>query len=602
MKVVSITKEALAPFFVIVALSFCLLLTSSHNNFCFWWLGLCLLVALASQHDQQRLFKLSWVGAALAGFCLLLLINALYLNPIYHASGIFLPVTLLLTFLASSRSADWLVQSGFKIFCAIIVLIAVWALVQWLTGWGFLYEKSARSVALFVTPNTLATVLNLGLLPILGFYLLGCGGRGAYTLTLLLFAALLATQSRGGYLGLLAGILFFISFVGQALVIAQWKRYRTVTCGFLTVFLFFKFYAWLGLADWSTDNVIAMFSDGDSSSRWEIYQVAWAGLAKNLWLGIGYFNFGYYFEVHKVPPFLDGSTFFVHNDYLQFALETGLLGLFLFLLLIVAIYGQLIIFRRQVMGERRLPLILSASAITSMLAHALVDFPFYIPVLPAIFGVYLGIINRQFIDMGARHWQFPTMPEKYLLALRPCFISNILAIGLMVWLGLPAFAAASAGYGLDRLQHHDAQRGLYWFGVARTLQPHVANYYWREGLIWQGQGVAQAKPEWLEKSVAAFNKGIEVNPFEVENLLAKIALYREHGTLFRMPASHQDIMTWINYARSLQPHSYVVQMEYVRCLDFIGERAKAIEQAKVLVHKRPQSKIAQKLLESVSHD
>jgi hypothetical protein len=40
----------------------------------------------------------------------------------------------------------------------------------------------------------------------------------------------------------------------------------------------------------------------------------------------------------------------------------------------------------------------------------------------------------------------------------------------------------------------------------------------------------------------------------------------------------------------------------VRCLDFIGERGQAIEQAKLLANKRPQSKSAQKLLESVKHD
>ena len=46
------------------------------------------------------------------------------------------------------------------------------------------------------------------------------------------------------------------------------------------------------------------------------------------------------------------------------------------------------------MAGQRLPLILSATAITSMLAHALVDYPFYIPVLVVVFGAYLGIINR----------------------------------------------------------------------------------------------------------------------------------------------------------------------------------------------------------------
>jgi hypothetical protein len=420
--------------------------------------------------------------------------------------------------------------------------------------------------------------------------------------TLLLFAALLAAQSRGGYIGLLAGFLCLLALVGKESVVIQRRRYREVAVGFLAVLGFFKLYAGLGLASWSADRVVATLTHGDSSYRWEIYQIAWQGLAEHLWLGIGYFNFGYYFQVHKVLPFLDGSTLFVHNDYLQFALETGLVGLVLFLLLIGAIYGQLFQFRQQAMAEQRLPLILSATAITSMLAHALVDYPFYIPVLVAVFGAYLGIINRCIIDMGGAHWQLPVMSKQPVLGLRPGFIGNALVIGLMAWLGLPAFAAVSADYGLERLQQGDAQGGLYWHSVARVLQPREANYYWRESVIWRDQGIARQKPELLEKSIAVFNKGIEVNAFEVNNLLEKIALYRQYGAMLKQPASHQDIMTWINRAKSLQPHSDGVQIEYVRCLDFIGERGQAIEQAKLLANKRPQSKSAQKLLESVKHD
>jgi O-antigen ligase len=600
LKVVSVTKRALAPFFIGTAL-LSLLLASRSMEPIFWWLGICSLTALVWL-QQERPFMLSWISAALAGFCGLLFINTLYISPVYHAEGIYFPATLLIAFVVASCCPAWLAQSGFKIFCVFIALIAVWALLQWLTGWGFLDEKSPRSEGLFATPNTLATALNLGLTPVLAYYLLGYGGRSAYGVTLLLFAALLATQSRGGYLGLLAGFLFLLALIRKESVVAQWRRYRAVAVGFLAVFGFFKLYAGLGLASWSMDNVVATLTHGDASNRWEIYQGVWAGLVEHLWLGIGYFNFGYYFQVHKVPLFIDGHTLFVHNDYLQFALETGLLGLALFLSLIGAVYGQLFKFRRQVMAGQRLPLILSATAITSILAHALVDYPFYIPVLVAVFGAYLGIINRCIIDMGGAHWQLPVMSKQLILGLRPGFIGNALVIGLMAWLGLPALAAVSADYGLERLQQGDAQNGLYWHSVARVLQPREANYYWREGIIWRDQGITRQKPDLLEKSIAIFNKGIEVNAFEVNNLLEKIALHRQYGAMLKQPASHQDIMTWINLAKNLQPHSDGVQMEYVRCLDFVGEHGQAVEQARLLVNKRPQSKSAQKLLESVSHD
>lgn len=600
MKFVSISKRAFAPFFVIAAL-LCLLQTSRSIDFIFWWLGLCLLAALV-WFQQERPLSLSWINSALIGFCLLLFTNALYLNPAYYAGGIYFPSTLLIAFIVASCRPVWLTQTGFKVFCATVALIALWALVQWLTGWGFLGGKSARAVALFSSTNTLATTLNLGLMPVLGFYLLGRGGRGVYALTLLLFAGLLTTQSRGGYLGLLSGSLFFITFVGQTSVVAQWRRYRAVAIGFLAVLAFFKFYAWLGLASWSMDPVFATLRHGDTSNRWEIYQVAWHGLAEQLWLGIGYYNFGYYFEAHKVPPFLDRRIIFVHNDYLEFALETGLLGLGLFLSLIVAVYGQLFKFRQQAIVGQRLPLILSAAAVTSMLAHALVDYPFYIPVLMAVFGAYLGIINQQLIDMGATHWQLPKISAQHFLGLRSSFIGNALAIGLVAWLGLPALALGAANYGSYRLLIGDAEHALFWSSVARTLQPRNASYYWKEGIIWRDQGVAQNRPELLDKSNAVFSQGFEVNPLEVNNLLEKIALHRQYGDMLKQPASHRDIMDWISYVKSRQPNSDEAQIEYVQCLDFVGEHAKAIEQAKILMDKRSQSKPVQELLESVSHE
>jgi len=579
----------------------CFSLTARTIGFFFWWLGLCLLIVLF-RSQQNRLFVLSWISVALVAFCFLVLTNALYLNPAYHAQGIYFPATLLIAFFLANCRPIWMKQTGFKLFCLYISLIAIWALVQWLSGWGFLGDKRDRAEAFFVVPNTLATVINLGLTPVLVYYLLGYGRRGVYWLTLLLFAALLSSQSRGGYLGLLVSLLFFVSFIGRDAVMVQWRRYRAVAIGFLAVLGFFKLYVWLGLANWSLDNVLATLNHGDSSYRWEIYQIAWAGLAEHLWLGIGYYNFGYYFEVHKSPLFLNQPIMLVHNDYLEFALETGLLGLSLFLLLIIAVYGQLFKFRRQAMAEQRLPLILSAVAITSMLTHALVDFPFYIPLLQAVFGAYLGIINQCVVGMGATCWQLPKMSMQILLGLRARYIGSLLVIGLFTWLGLPPLARFSADFGSHQLKQGGVQQGLYWHGVARALQPRDTAYYWREGIIWRDQGVAQSRPELLEKSDAVFSRGLEVNAFEINSLLERITLHRQYRNLLKQPASHQEIITWINYAKSQQPNTESVQMEYVRCLVFVGERAKAIEQAKLLVHRWPQSKPAQKLLESVLHD
>ena len=596
----SIFKRALAPFFVISA-ELCLLIASRRTEPNIWWLGLCCLVILLLL-PQERALAWTWLSCLLVGFCALLFVNALYFNAAFHAQGFYYPLTLLIAFVVVSRNPVWWLSTGFKLFCSMMVVLAVWALLQWLTGWGFIGGKNIRAMALFATPNILAALLNLGLVPVLAYYLLGLGDRKVYALTLLLFAALLATQSRGGYLGLLVSLLFLVVFVGQSSILTQWRRYRVIAFGFMAVLLFFKVYALLGLASWSLDPVLATLSHGDSSSRWEIYQVAGQGLLEHLWLGIGYYNFGYYFEGHKVAPFLDRSITFVHNDYLQFAIELGLVGLGLFLLLLFRVYGQLLRFRHRAVAEQRVALILAATAMTSMLAHALVDYPFYIPIMLATFGAYLAIINQQLIDMGAAYKVLPKITQQTVLGLRPAFISKGLLLAFMLWLGLPAFSQMASLYGLNQLQRANTQSGLAWYGVARMLQPRSPVYYWNEGQVWQNLGVAQKKSDLLEKSIALFNKGIEVNGYEVNNLLAKIALYRQYGYLLKQPATPLDMMAWINLAKLLQPFSLTVQMEEVRCLAFVGEHQKAREQAQLLLTKRPLSKTVQNLLASVSHD
>ena len=594
-------KAVIAPLFFIGAL-LCLLLTSRHTDFTFWWLGLCSLAALGWLKKEHAL-TLTWLSAALLGFCLLLFTHALFFSPAYHANSIYFPATLLTAFVVGSNCPAWLTKTGFKLFSAFIALNAFLALAQWLAGWGFMGKFSLRSLALFSTSNLLATALNLSLVPALGLYLLGSGERKLYGLALLLFAALLTTQSRGGYLSLLTGVLLLFSFAGRQSFLTQWRHYRSVAFGFLAVLGFFKLYTWLGLSNWNMNAVFATLSPGDSSTdRWKIYRLVWHALPEHLWLGSGHYNFGYYFEAIKFPPDIDRHLTFVHNDYLQFAFEIGLLGLGAFLLLIFAFYGQLFKFRQQAISEQRLSLILSAAALTSMLTHAFVDYPFYIPLFQAVFGIYLGVINRQFIAMGATHWQRPKASKQLFLGLRPNFIGNIALIAFAAWLALPAIADLSVAYGLRRLQQGNTQSALFWHGVARTIQPREPSYYRKEGIIWRELGIIQKKPEQLEKSLALFSQGAAVNPLEVNNLLEKITLHRQHGDMLQHPASHQEIMAWINQAKSLQPYSELIQIEYVHCLNFIGDHQQAIKQAKIFADERPQSKALQKLWESLVHD
>jgi hypothetical protein len=370
-----------------------------------------------------------------------------------------------------------------------------------------------------------------------------------------------------------------------------------VLAGFAGVIVFFKVYAWLGVSNWSLGNVAATLSNGDSSHRWELYGMAWPLLQQHFLDGIGYFNFGYYWQMHKVPPFLEGDTFFVHNDYLQLALETGVLGIGILGGTIWLTLRQLLVFRGPVLARQRLEVILPAVAIVSMLSHALVDFPFYIPALIAIFAVYVGFLDQQFLHLGSRSIAFPHMPP--MRGLRAGFLKELALVMTVIWLGLPAFAETAAHVGLWQLRHGDARLGLWWNQLASNLQPREADYYWRSGIVLRNLCTALHSRDQCTQADAQFAKGVQANPFEVNNLVERVKLHREYQALLENPATPQQQLAWMMQARQLQPYSDTVQAELVRTLASAGKRDAAIVEAEALVRKRPKSRTARMLLEEL---
>lgn len=561
-----------------------------------WWLGLGLPVVAAAWRFRGRFATGTW-GLAWSAFGLFLLCHALWLSPAYQAEGVYLAATFLVPFLYAATGHEWLVRQGFRWLCIMVGLLASWAVLQWLTGWGYLdHAAHVRAQASFATPNTLATVINLALAPLLAYYLLGRGDGRVYGLLLLLFAGLLATQSRGGYLALLVATTCLVGYVGKPSIVSHVRRWGAVLLGFAGVMAAFRLYAWFGPSSWSLDNVEATLLHGEHSGRLQLYALAWPLFIAHFWKGLGYFHFGQVFEMHKVEPYLDATTRFVHDDYLQLALETGVVGIGLFLALIAALYWKLWRHRARVLRERRLAVVLPAMAVTSMLSHALVDFPFYVPLPVALFAAYVGILDQQWIALGGRAWRLPHGP---FMGMRAGFLQAIALLLGLGWLALPALAEASAAYGLHRLMQADARAGLYWHQVARSLQPRDAGYHWREGVILRDLGMVQKDGRLLALADRSFAQGLAVNPYAVDNLLARLALHRDQRDLLPSPASQAELLAWARQAEKLQPHSDAVTVELVRVLAFTGQRQEAVARARALLEKRPESKVAAALLKEV---
>jgi hypothetical protein len=230
-----------------------------------------------------------------------------------------------------------------------------------------------------------------------------------------------------------------------------------------------------------------------------------------------------------------------------------------------------------------------------MMTQALVDFPFYVPVLLTLFGACLGVIEWHAVNMGARIFVIPGLDGRWPKGLRPDFIRSVSMLALGMLLGLPVFAQWASEYGLARLQTGDRAAGLYWNGLARMMVPGDSTYYWREAVMWREVGLLKRDAALLAKSDAMFAQGYAVNTFDLNLLLDRIALHRQHAHLLPQAASPQTLLLWCRQAQRLQPYSEAVELEYVRCLLFAGQRERALEQVQAMMKSRPGSVIAHRL-------
>ena len=200
--------------------------------------------------------------------------------------------------------------------------------------------------------------------------------------SLILALALLVSNSRMGVgvagIGFLALSLFFRR--GPSSHLQRIGRWNIVV---LAAVVFFGL--WFGLAP-----LLARFlALPENVHRYEIWG-AMLDLPWKAWLlGIGPGNFT---DVYKLvqPAHHGPETVFAHNDYLEFILEIGLIGV---VVLTAAVSTAL----RHLWPERLGPLQLgAAAAVVVMLVHSLADFSMQIPGAAVMFWVAMGLLlNRE---------------------------------------------------------------------------------------------------------------------------------------------------------------------------------------------------------------
>ncbi len=300
------------------------------------------------------------------------------------------------------------------------VVLALWTCIE-----SFFSERPVWPMA---DPNNLASLLNLALLPALAMAIARRECRYAI-LAAILFAGVVATQSRGGFLCFLAA--------GIPLCIALRSDIRAnrgcclkLAAAGAVIFALMQLHAHAPLAK----RLAALGGpEPNVNARFAIWKATAHMIASHPWRGTGFGTFYLYYPAFRLPAD-DSMGSWAHNDPLQLWAETGPLApLLLYGLMIATAWQSLKAMRTALPVERAVTAGISCGLLAVAL-HMHMEFDFYIMPTLMVCGVWLAafhkLTNGRTIAITVTGWQ-PT----FLMT------ATIVAAGLVALCG----ASSAAG-------------------------------------------------------------------------------------------------------------------------------------------------------------
>lgn len=329
--------------------------------------------------------------------------NTISLYPYVTKEKLLLYISYAVFFLVT---ADYIRRSRqikrfFWIIFAVAIIESLIGILQYI-----LSGTAIRASGTYVNPNHFAGLLLVVIPLFLGYLLYAGTARGDVSSRrenkttarfsaqlILLFAAslmaisLILSQSRGAIFSLAASILFFYTAFSLN---KKSKSVKWLLGLFFVIILLYSL--WIGL-----DPVIEKFAETreELPKRTYIWKDS-AHLIKDFPIfGAGLGNFSLAYTMYKNEAYWARLFNHAHNDYIELAAETGLLGLILVLWAITVFYKSAIAVLKDSVPHKdplRFYLLLGClSGMFGMLIHAITEFNFQIPANTYYFTFLLGL-------------------------------------------------------------------------------------------------------------------------------------------------------------------------------------------------------------------
>lgn len=400
-----------------------------------------------------------------------------------------LPLTFFALVLAPAPKA-WTRRALAGLLAAAAVL-AAWALVQYF-ALPAVYGYRAHHPLL--NANNLAGLLSLALFPAVARFLLveGQGDRARFLLlTLLLFAGVVSTQSRGALIGL-AVALAVLAVFGRGLPGVNLRRLVVLGASGLAVFLVMDWWAGAGLSR-RVETLGAIGSQSSFLNRLAVWEGTWHIIRDQPWLGTGLGTFFLYYPAYRLPTDTSTGGFYAHMDPLQFWAELGILGPVLFYAVLIAILVQTVRAVRHLGSDdpARLAILGPFAGLLAVAVHTHITFHLYI--LPILMGA--GILLAAWQLACERALERPRARVALPQGAHPRVWRWLLAgVAVLVVLNLGSAGVADRMIkrGRAAVDAGEIGRALVHFHAARALAP-ASDTAWALGA--EIRGAAMSNPE-----------------------------------------------------------------------------------------------------------
>ena len=452
----------------------------------FYALTLCLLFcsfAINTAHIYRHGWNLGnmLIPITVALFWLWLGISILFSQVTYLSIinfwwiGVF-PLAFLVYSFAPDKELLWSILN--KLILLVVFGLCVFALYQVLV-----LDEQPR--ATFYNKNSLAALVNLLLFPLITFTFLTTD-RKQFILSLLLLFIFTFTSgvinSRGALLGLFIGLVVFF-LLGRF----QFRSTRFLLISILIAIAFITANQLLQYAPQTsgTDILDRMVSlqqtDTAGHSRFVIWQPAWQLFLQHPWTGIG---LGSYFLA--IPPTLHSNDFsagfYVHNDYLQIALETGVAGFVLLLLILLATLHRLIKPLQASTKEHnplRLQLLGLFAALLTLAIHSIFTYNLYVMPIMLIAGLQLARFN-QLADRLEGRQLLARQPARLFRPAVYYSLSGLIMFSLSVYFISKGIAHHYQHKGYQLAANNQLEKAHQAFRLAQKLAPRVDSAYYAD--------------------------------------------------------------------------------------------------------------------------